>query len=67
MKKADAGFVRVEITSETLTHVVINRIFFTNTRPEGRINGQPIVDAFGQRINGDWNQKRKTAYRIFKK
>lgn len=59
MKKADAGFVRVEITSETLTNVVINRIFFTNTRPEGRLNGQPVVDTFGQRINGDWKNKTK--------
>lgn len=59
MKKAEAGFVSVNITSETLTRVVINRIFFSNTRPEGNINGQPIIDFFGQRISGEWKNKTK--------
>ena len=59
MKKAKAGFIKLKITSETLTRVIINRIFFSNTRPEGMINGQPVIDVFGQRIKGDWKNKTK--------
>lgn len=60
MKKSKVGFFSVKISSETLTRVVINKIFFSNVRPEGAIAGDPVIDTLGQRICGEWKDKTAT-------
>lgn len=64
MEKSKAGFVSVKIASKTLTRVIINKIFLSNTRPEGNISGQPVIDVLGQQIKSEWKNKTKNEQQL---
>lgn len=59
ISKEKVRFVRVQITSESLDTVLIKNIFFSKERPDGNMSGEPVLDALGQRIVGDWKNKTK--------
>lgn len=57
IEKEKVHFVRVRITSQTLRSVTLYQTRVCAERPVCTLEGEPLVDRFGQRIAGEWEQK----------
>lgn len=57
MDKANIRFVRISVTSKALKSVVFYGTRVCKNRPACVLDGTPLVDRFGQRIAGEWQNK----------
>ena len=62
--KEKIGFLKVTISSDTLQQVIVKNIYLSLQRPKGDLYGQPVLDCFGQKINGEWPNKLHSEHEL---